>query len=225
MVLTFSENEVRIYLARSKRGGVFSYGIEFNGLLFNNDELAMIRRHTQVHRHHANGADQVADEKFDEKGIFYKYDPSDLGCIWVLDPIANIYVEVPCTFPEYAKGMTLRRHLLNLQYAKTRVKDVVDEQALAQAHQELSEMIRNATVHDAERLGKAFARAALVAEPARPPNAPEGTNAPFPDDARLSVDPSKSTTGTTPTPATTAASHPEVEDSEIDSLAASWTKN
>ncbi|WP_370307315.1 Mu transposase C-terminal domain-containing protein [Sinimarinibacterium flocculans] len=220
MVLNFSEEEIRVYLSRSARASLHSYGVEFKGLYYNNTELSLLRRHVEVDRRHANGGDLPHSQVEDGK-LYFKYSPSDIGSIWVLDPIAGQYIRTEAVFAEYARGMTLRRHELNLQYARQFAKTFVDEAALLRAHDELTTIIRSTTVHDAERLGRAFARGVLVDSPeARPASS-------CPETPPLEGDPSRSQVSSSVQASTASGAWPcsEADADEIGALADLWSQN
>ncbi len=233
--LPFTEAEIRVWTARSDERVIHSYGIEFKGLLYNCNGLAAIRRHWERHRHYVNDGGPSKGEP-----VFIKHDPENMGDIWVLDPLSNQYIQVPCTFRDYAEQMTLRRHLLNLKVARHNVETVVDPVALMAAHKTVSELIQQASVHDLERVGRAVARAAIVAPPAATaPTSKEDTASPIPelpvfaaaspaepesvppppppstDQAPVEVNSPRSPTAQPPTP-------PPTDDLDIDALADSW---
>lgn len=235
MVLNFSKEEICVYLARSTRRTIHSYGVEFFGLYYNCDELAHIRRHTEVNKRHVNANAITSDPDYASSGNYLKYDPLDLSVIWVLDPLSRTYIVVPAVMEDYAIGMSLRRHRLNLQYARQSVKDVVTEAELLRAHGEVTALIRSMSIHDAERVGKSLARAAIPTLPAASTNAatssdqalaaPPALPLPPPDPsprAPLLSDPSYNADNMT-AQQQTAPSQPASNDSDIENLANSWT--
>jgi hypothetical protein len=186
MVLNFSSEEVRIYLGRSTRRIVHPYGIEFNVLYYNCDELSLIRRATEHDDKSNCASDLYTDPHYEKDGAYLKYNPIDIGTIWVLNPIDRIYQPVPAILSSYASGLSLLRHKLNLKYARTLVKESVDEEALLRAHKEINQMILNVSVKDAERLGRVLGRNlglsrdpgdVVIPTPPEPPSASPAPNA------------------------------------------------
>lgn len=225
MVLNFSEDEIRVYTGRSTRRVVHSYGVELKVLIYNSDDLKHLRQEAERNPRHVNSADTVTDPDFEENGVYLKYDPLNLGSIWALDPVDRLYLKVPALLRDYAEGMTLRRHQLNLQYARQLVKDSVDEEALLRAHRELTEIINKASIHDAERLGKIFARGILpeppkpVQDPAPAPVAPCPASSSETASARNPNPPQE-----VPTQTKSIIQLAEAPDDRLDELAALWTR-
>ncbi|MCW0236302.1 MAG: DDE-type integrase/transposase/recombinase [Ferrovibrio sp.] len=52
-----------------------------------------------------------------------KYNPDNLGSVWVLDWRSGTYFELPCVDQEYAQGLSLREHGVILARAKARLKE------------------------------------------------------------------------------------------------------
>lgn len=220
MVLNFTRQEICAYLGRTDRRTIQSYGIEFECLFYNNDELAVVRRLMSPYdrgRKPRPTDDPAAKGSVEEDPasnadgkVFLKFDPMDIGAIWVLNPLDRVYVCVPAVFEEYAKGLSLRRHKLNVAYARQLVKSVVDEPALLRAHLEIDELIAKASVHDAERLGKALGRSLGLSLPSpdtpspegdAPPKAPAGPTGTPPADTPAEPEASTDKTDDVPTPA------------------------
>ena len=149
-----SDEEVRIYCGRTARRSLQPYGIEIVGLYFASNELSDLRRHIERSRHHVSSEGPDLSKK-----LLIKYDPRDLGCIWVLDPIANVYIAAKAVDENYAKGLSLHRHRMNTRLAKHKAKKYVDAVALVEASDEIDQMIADMTITDAERLRSALAQA------------------------------------------------------------------
>lgn len=148
-----SDDEVRVYLCSTERRALHPYGIELYGLTYTSTDLTMLRQ--QIDRHPRF----ISRNKTEDGRLIVKYDPLDLGSIYVLDPISNTYISAKCTIETYAKGLTKHRHRLNRVQARLHVADYVDAKALLRASREIDQMIANLSISDAERLGKALARA------------------------------------------------------------------
>lgn len=150
--VSHSEDEVRVYCGRTARRSLRPYGIEMVGLIYGSDALSALRRYVEKSKHYAGSAQE-------DRRVLIKYDPRDLGRIWVLDPFTNEYISAPAINREYATGLSMHRHRLNVRYARYQNKGAVDAAALVQASAEIDRMMEELTITDAERLGSAFARA------------------------------------------------------------------
>jgi putative transposase len=95
-------------------------GIEFQGLLYNGEELRRIRTRP--------GAPAT---------VKFRFDPSDLGQIRVIDPVTGVHVMVPAVEPEYAAGRTLAQHKAISRYAKEQVNGRVSVAQLCHARDKL----------------------------------------------------------------------------------------
>jgi len=104
-------------------------GIEFEYLWYQASKLASLR--TQLERHREPG----------ERMVRIKYDPGDIGHIWVLDPFAQRYLKIPARDDEYARGMTLWKHRTVVHYVLRTLKARVEASALARAKVEIHEQV------------------------------------------------------------------------------------
>lgn len=104
---------------------VWHYGIEINNLKYNSDELTKLRR-------------KIGNEPL----VDLMWYSEDLGYIDVLDPTTNRYIRVHCCDYEYANGLTLYQHKMNLAYARKEFSNRTDIAALIEAKAALREMIR-----------------------------------------------------------------------------------
>jgi putative transposase len=98
------------------------YGIDFENLKYNSDELAMIRR---MHK----------------ESVMIKYDPNDISKIYVLDPKTKQFITVPCTDLPYARK-TLFQHQLIKKFIRKENKKI-DVTNLMRAEQRIIEIIDN----------------------------------------------------------------------------------
>lgn len=71
---------------------VFHYGVSLNNLNYNSSELQKLRR------------------KYGELNLQVRWDHSNLEFVHILDEVANVYLKVPCTWRNYATGMSLWLH-------------------------------------------------------------------------------------------------------------------
>ncbi|WP_267421420.1 Mu transposase C-terminal domain-containing protein [Methylobacterium sp. GC_Met_2] len=80
---------------------VQDYGIEWDYILYQSDDLIPIRTHPD----HKPG-------KGRHPGTKYRVtrDPQDLGRIWLFDPYLKVRIEVPSARLDYAAGLTLHQH-------------------------------------------------------------------------------------------------------------------
>lgn len=146
--------EIRIFCGRTQRRSLHPYGIELYGLIYASEQLSALRQHIEQNaRHISRGGGDVA------KDLLVKYDPRDMGRVWVLDPITNTYLAADAVRKDYAAGVSLHRHRLNLQLARQKAKGYVDAAGLLEANQQIDVMIDECTIPDAERLRGALARA------------------------------------------------------------------
>jgi putative transposase len=97
-VLPESKEKLDLILTIQKMPNLNHEGVQFKGLMYNSTELATLRK---------RGLAKVN----------IRINPEDLGEIWVFDEQQGDFFKVPCTFPEYAKGLTLAQHLLIRQHA------------------------------------------------------------------------------------------------------------
>lgn len=69
-----------------------------------------------------------------------RYDPADLGMIWVQDPTHKTWVKVPCLQHEYANGLTLYQHRQIRLYAKEKLKKGGAIEVWMQAKEDLCDL-------------------------------------------------------------------------------------
>lgn len=96
------------------------YGIDFESLRYNSDELSLIRR-------------QHTGE------VTIKYDPNDLSRIYVLNPVKSEYLMVPCNDLPYAHK-TLYQHKLIKQFTRKQNQSINTDN-LMRAEQRIAEII------------------------------------------------------------------------------------
>ena len=109
-----SSEKLQIELASTETKSLFHYGIQLNYLNYNSKELMLLRK------------------KYGEKKMQIKWDKRDLGHIYVIDNHQNMYLKVPCTWPEYATGLSLWMHkhirgLLNAEGRNAESREELDE--------------------------------------------------------------------------------------------------
>lgn len=149
-----TEDEIRVWCGRCHESGLHSYGIEFRGLYYASPALSQLWRDLESTKHF------VSKSTKEEQGhqALYKFDPRDISRIWVLDRKNGNYIEADAVLKDYAKGLSLHRHNINLRYAKEIAKDKVDEAALVAASERITKMINELSLSDASRLGAKLGR-------------------------------------------------------------------
>lgn len=112
--------DLNIILGRRIEKPVWHYGIEIDQIFYQSDELGALRkRMSRIGM--ANPIVQV------------NAPPGDLEYIYVFDPDAQKYIQVPAAELSYAKGLSRHAHLVHLQYCKKYLNGVTDVHALTQA--------------------------------------------------------------------------------------------
>jgi putative transposase len=120
--LPVSAEDLKILLGRVAHRVIQPYGIEFMRLRYNSQDLAPLRTH------------------LDGTKVKIKYDPTDLGFIHVYDPREQGYIEVECLDREYARGLSLWKHRVILNWAR-KEQARVDILGLARAKRRIQEIV------------------------------------------------------------------------------------
>jgi len=100
-------------------------GIQHEHLFYNSDELLPIRHFLQP-----------------KEKVLIRFNPENMGSIWVLPPKETDFVEVPCTFRDYAEGLTLRQHKKVFKEAQSEGNKHVNKSALITAKKAIFEKIK-----------------------------------------------------------------------------------
>jgi putative transposase len=95
--------------------------IQFNNLHYQNNALKELRERL------------VSKRKMFEM-VKIKYDPNDLGSIYLYDPFNKRYIEVFCTDQEYSYGLSEYTHTLIKKMIWEKEKAYIDQQALNEAN-------------------------------------------------------------------------------------------
>jgi len=154
--LPASAHDLKILLCRVARRQVLPSGIQFLNLRYNSPSLAPLRTH-------------LKDEK-----AKVKYDPANLGCIYVYNPHEQAYIEVECLDKEYAQGLSLWKHCIILRTARQE-EGQVDVLALARAKRKIQEVIQ---ASKSSKKVKSRSRAARWESGSRPAEGTNETNVP-----------------------------------------------
>lgn len=102
--IPISSEELQLALSKVCQRAVHHYGVEIMGLRYNSHELASLRRRNR------------RDQRFT-----VKYDPADLGSIWVLDPKSRTYITVPAVDAAYAAGLSEAAHKIIRDFARAQL--------------------------------------------------------------------------------------------------------
>lgn len=117
-------DELQVLLGEIKRRVVFSYGIDLDGLTYNSESLAGLRRRTPT-------GDPVV----------VKRDPDNISLIYVADEKNDLYFPVPALNQEYTQNLTLWQHKKIKAFARQSAKETVDIDALIRAKQLMQEIV------------------------------------------------------------------------------------
>lgn len=99
-------------------------GIELNSLRYNSDELGQVRR-----------------QFGDVINVTIKWDPEDIGHIFVFPPDGKtLRVPVVTLYTDYAEGLTLHQHKACKKYSKKYLEGTDDVEELCQAKAEIREL-------------------------------------------------------------------------------------
>lgn len=104
-ILPSQFSDLNVLLSSSDTRTISHKGIEWKGLLYNSQELALLRN-----RQHLK-ADQIK----------IRYDAANVGSLMVLAPGWDRYKRIPCTNQPYAEGKTLHQHEASVAHAKKMV--------------------------------------------------------------------------------------------------------
>lgn len=119
-------NELDFLLGATETRTVTHKGVELNSLFYNSKSLATLR---------AKHGDKLKAN--------IRYQPSDLGCIYVIDPDNGNSLKVPALNAEYASGLSLWSHKIIRRYAREHL-DSEDIVALAEAKEAIRDIVRGA---------------------------------------------------------------------------------
>lgn len=134
--------DLQIMLGHVESRELTRLGIEFQTIRYNSEdrELARLKR-------------RMAGRK-----VKFKYDPADLGCIYIFDEVSGEYLTMPALDPEYASGLTLWQHSKIRELARASVKSKVNRAALLDA----KEKIRKTVEQDLKKMDFAKTRAKIA---------------------------------------------------------------
>lgn len=90
-----------------------------------------------------------------------KFDPNDLGSVWVKNPSAGTWIRVPSMIPDYANGLTLSQHRLIRQFTKEKLRGEGAYIEWRRVQAEFEDMVDNA-VRRGKRLIRDMRKYALL---------------------------------------------------------------
>ena len=134
-----NSDELAILLGETRTRKLHHYGIDWDNLRYNAPELGSLR-------HQLEG-----------NPVKVKRSPGDLSRIYIYDPYELTYHEVPIlpSLRTYAEGLSLWKHRVVLQFARTR-GEKTDPIGLGQAKQAIQEIV--AASRKRKKLGRSTAR-------------------------------------------------------------------
>lgn len=132
---------LRLSTALSKELTVGPGGVELLGLPYGREELLPLHK-----RYGARFKTLV------------KWDPDDLGYIWVQDPKENIWIDSTCRWVDYAAGTSWNQHQIIRKFARSELKLAGAYGDLMAAQQRLYEHWMEATSHKTSADSKLAAR-------------------------------------------------------------------
>jgi putative transposase len=125
--LPASRNELAILLSRVESRVIQSTGIEFENLWYQDSRLSKLR--------------DLLNSSKPRIPAQFKYNPSDLSRIWVMDPNKKEYLEVLAEDQEYTRELSIWKHLVIKRYVREEMNRDVDEKSLILAKEELYQAI------------------------------------------------------------------------------------
>lgn len=138
-----SISEVAILLGRTAYRRISRRGIELDTLHYNSNGLnKLLMQFTK-------------ENKGDESDYLIKYDPQDLGEVYVYDHLINKkWIKVPCTNPNYAKNLSEWEHKEIKAYARNKY-GIIDLESLARAKFHIRKMIDNGLGYTEKEIARA----------------------------------------------------------------------
>lgn len=121
-VLPESKEKLDLILAVQKTRKLNHEGVQFKGLMYNSEELAVLRKRSVG-------------------SVTIRINPEDLGAVWVFDEHQGDYFTVTCTYSEYANSLTLAQHLLIRQHANQTSAERVDVSLYQRGKEKLRQLI------------------------------------------------------------------------------------
>jgi len=117
-------SDLDIVLGYIEQRQIQHYGIEIDTIIYNDESLAMLRRHGEKNNRYT-----------------IKRNPNDLSLIHVYDKRHDQYIPVPAVDQEYTKGLTLWQHKVIRRHVREYLKRSVDIVALCRAKVDIQEIV------------------------------------------------------------------------------------
>jgi putative transposase len=126
--LPASVADVDILLGRVLTRSLFHYGVEIDGLRYNQRELAYLR-----------------DQLRPGEKVKVKYHPADISCIHIYNPFDRSYIRAPAVSENYAQGLSRWKHQLIRAFLRQE-RGRVDQEGLAWAKRKMRDIVAEAKV-------------------------------------------------------------------------------
>jgi putative transposase len=141
IALPVNPQELELIAGIPAQRTLFHYGVEFEGLHYNDQIVQLIRRRA--------GKNVPVDIKYYE---------DDVGHIHVLDPDSKMYLRVPARDMEYAEGLTREMHRTIRAHARKKFGELSNTPELLEAKREIQEIAQAALQHKKMGYRKSGAR-------------------------------------------------------------------
>ncbi|WP_336234820.1 Mu transposase C-terminal domain-containing protein [Achromobacter dolens] len=144
-VLAPDLDELRFLTAMEKSVSIGAGGVEFLSLAYRSPALADMARRQSLPTFKTS----------------MRYDPGDLGAIWVNDPMTGDWISVPCLHPDYAEGLSVYQHKYLRARARATLRNNGAVEYLLQAKADLRDLISSA-VRGGKRLKRGLRQRAVL---------------------------------------------------------------
>jgi len=116
-------------------------GIDFESLRYQHTSLTPIRSRLEKKKKVSKGKkDDEKEEQSEDNLVHIKYNPADLGTIYVYDDEKHTWLDIPAIDQKYSKGLSIWKHRIIRKYLLKR-KKVVNIYELAAAKQHMQEIV------------------------------------------------------------------------------------
>jgi putative transposase len=132
--------DLKVVLGKIERRKIGQKGIRLFNLIYNDDNLAALRRELKGER------------------AALKFNPDDLSVIHVYDPKDDNYIPVPAEDQEYTKELSLWQHEVICAYARKEAEGRRDAKALMRARRKIQAIVDR----EWQKIGKSGARSKMA---------------------------------------------------------------
>ena len=122
-VFSVEKDKLNIILGKPATPKLSKDGIRLNYLYYDSDQLRQYRQ-------------QMGFVK-----VHIKFDPDDLGEVYVFDENTKTYFVVPAVDQAYARGLSTWQHEVIKHYCRNEIKANVDREALSRAKRKIKELV------------------------------------------------------------------------------------